>query len=168
MTPSQKLVDAMNAQIGHEMAASQQYLAIAVYFDGETLPELASFFYRQSDEERGHAMKFLHYLAETGARIEIPAVPAPSHDISSAEDAVATSLAQEKGVTEQIYELVAIAEEDRDYAARQMLFWFVTEQLEEENTMGDLLAVIRRAGEDRLLDVEAYVARVGHPEDGAE
>ena len=88
MIASDRLADAMNLQIGREMGASLQYTAIAAYFDGETLPELARFFYRQADEERDHAMRFVHFLLDVDAKVRIPQIAAPQADFSSAEEAV--------------------------------------------------------------------------------
>ncbi len=157
---SAELAAAMNAQIGHEMLASLQYVAIATYFDAEALPELAAFFYRQAEEERAHAMKFVHFLVDAGARVEIPAMPAPQSAIGSAEEAVSLSLDWEQTVTQQIYDLVEIARGDRNYIALRFLDWFVTEQLEELTSMGTLLALVRRAS-GNLFYVEEHLARKG-------
>lgn len=161
MQASDKLVDAMNAQIGHEMGASLQYVSIASYFDAEDLSQLAAFFYRQADEERDHAMKFVKFLIDVGGDVEIPNIPAPKSGFDSAEKAVELSLEWEKEVTRQIYDLVEIAQDDRDFIAQRFLDWFVEEQLEEVTTMSSLLAVVRRAGADGLLHVEEYLARTG-------
>ena len=93
MIINQKVVDAMNAQIQSEFAASQQYIAIAIYFDEESLPDLAQFFYMQSEEEREHAMKFVHYLLETGAKPIIPSLPEMRNEFTNASDAVQFALA---------------------------------------------------------------------------
>ena len=159
MLASQKLIDAFNQQIGNELGASLQYISIASYFDGETLPQLAGFFYRQSEEEREHAMRFVKFINEVGGKVKIPALPAPDADFASAEDAVGKALAWEEEVTRQIYDLVEIAKADRSYVGVRFLDWFVEEQLEEVSSMGALLAVIRRAGPDRLLFVEEYLVR---------
>ena len=161
MLASDKLIQALNEQIGNEMGASMQYIALASYFDSETLPELAKFFYRQSEEERAHAMRFVKFINDVGGKVEIPALPAPKSDFASADEAVAKALAWEEEVTRQIYDLVEIARADRSYVAVRFLDWFVEEQLEEVTSMNDLLAVIRRAGPDRLLFVEEYLARRG-------
>lgn len=161
MLASEKLIDAFNQQIGNEMGASMQYIAIASYFDSETLPELAKFFYRQSEEERTHAMRFVKFINDVGGRVLIPAIPAPQADYPSAEEAVSKALAWEEEVTRQIYDLVEIARNDRSYVGVRFLDWFVEEQLEEVTTMNDLLSVIRRAGPDRLLFVEEYLSRQG-------
>lgn len=161
MLASDKLIEAFNEQIGNEMGASMQYIAIASYFDSETLPQLARFFYRQSEEEREHAMRFVKFINDVGGKVKIPALPAPDSEFASAEQAVAKALAWEEDVTRQIYDLVEIARADKTYVGVRFLDWFVEEQLEEVTTMNDLLAVIRRAGPDRLLFVEEYLVRQG-------
>ena len=161
MLASKRLVEAFNRQIGHEMGASMQYIALASYFDVETLPELARFFYRQSEEEREHAMRFVKFVVDVGGRVEIPAIPAPKCNFVSAEEAAQAALDWEKQVTQQIYELIDIANGDKNHIARRFLDWFVDEQLEEMTTMASLLQVIQRAGKDRLIYVEDYLSREG-------
>lgn len=161
MYASERLIAAFNAQIAHEMGASIQYVALAAYFDSATLPELASFFYRQADEERMHAMKFVKFIVDVGGRVEIPAIEKSKCDFASAEEAAQLALNWEKQVTQQIYDLLDIAVEDKNHIARRFLDWFVDEQLEEMSTMGNLLQVIQRAGTDRLLAVEDFLSRQG-------
>ncbi len=161
MLASDQLIQAFNQQIGNEMGASMQYIAIASYFDHETLPQLAKFFYRQSEEERTHAMRFVKFINDVGGKVRIPDLPAPMSEFGSAEEAVAKALAWEEEVTRQIYDLVEIARTDRNYVGIRFLDWFVEEQLEEVTSMNDLLSVIRRAGQDRLLFVEEYLVRQG-------
>jgi bacterioferritin B len=161
MLASESLIEAFNQQIGNEMGASMQYIAIASYFDSETLPQLARFFYRQSEEERTHAMRFVKFINDVGGKVRIPALPAPQSEFSTAEEAVAKALAWEEEVTRQIYDLVEVAKADKNYVGVRFLDWFVEEQLEEVTSMNDLLAVIRRAGSDRLLFVEEYLVRQG-------
>ena len=161
LKPSDRLTKAINEQIGNEMGASHQYVAIANYFSEETLPELAKFFYRQADEERLHAMKFVKFLLDAGAHPQIPAIKAPKDRFKSAEECLELSVKWEETVTEQIYGLVEIARKDNHYVAQRFLDWFVTEQLEEVSSMTDLLAVVRRAGEAGLLHVEDYLVRQG-------
>ena len=158
MIIKQRSVEAMNDQIQSEFLASAQYVAIAVYFDEEGLPDLAQFFYRQSEEERMHAMKFVHFLLETGAKPLIPGLPDIRNEFSSAEDAVGFALAQEEKVTDQISKLVRVAVEEHDYTSQNFLQWFVDEQVEEVDTMTTLLQTIRHANGNLLL-VEDYVRR---------
>jgi len=159
MLASDKLIAKLNDQVGNELGASHQYLSIASYFDRENLPELSRFFFRQAEEEREHAVRFVGFVNDVDGILEIPAVPAPRSDYASAAEAVQLALAWEREVTEQIYGLVEIAKQDNNLIAQRFLDWFVTEQLEEVNTMSTLLGIIERAGEDQLLHVEDYLAR---------
>lgn len=161
MIIKKKLVEAMNDQIKSEFTASAQYTAVAIYFDNEGLPELAQFFYRQSDEERMHALKFIHFMLETGAKPLVPGIPAIRNDFSSAADAVQFALDQELKVTDEINHLVSLSMSESDFTSHNFLQWFVTEQVEEVDTMSTLLQVIEHAG-DNLLLVEDYVRR--HPQ----
>lgn len=168
MIIKQQVVEAMNAQIQSEFSASQQYIAIAVYFDHKSLPDLAAFFYRQAEEERMHAMKFVHFLLETGAKPIIPSTPSLKNEFTSAAEAVEFALHQELKVTDQINHLVAVSEEEKDYASHQFLQWFVTEQVEEVDTMSTLLDTINHSG-GMLLLVEDFVRRnLANPHGGGE
>jgi ferritin len=158
---SERVVAAFNEQVGNELGASNQYVAIAAYFAQQSLPELAKFFYLQANEEREHAMKFVRFLVDVDGKIEIPVVAAPQSAFSSARAAVEASLEWEKTVTQQIYALVEIVREEANYIALRFLDWFVTEQLEEVTTMQTLLDLVTRAGESGLLYVEDHLARRG-------
>ena len=164
--------DAVNEQIGREYAASQQYIAIAVYFDSETLPKLAAHFYRQSVEERNHAMMLVQYLLDAGEKVVIPGVDAPRTEFANATEPVALALEQEKTVTQQIASLVELARKENDLVGEQFLHWFLQEQREEVSSMSALLAVVTRASDSNLLLAEEYLARQavgdqGAPETGA-
>jgi len=148
----------LNEQIGHEFAASQQYIAIAVYYEDESLKELASHFYRQAVEERNHAMRMVQYLLDADQTVEIPGVAAPKTSFADAVAPVALALEQEKRVTAQIVDLVGVAREDGELVGEQFLHWFLQEQREEVASMTELLQVVKR-GKDNLLAVEEYLAR---------
>jgi ferritin len=156
MLISQELNGALNEQIGHEVGGVLQYVAIATYFEGEALPRLADHFYRQAEEERAHAMRFVHYVVEAGGTVAIPAIPAGKSGFASAAEAVQLSLDQEKKVTTQINALMDRAISENDHAAQIMLQWFVAEQIEEVSSMDALLKMIQRAGESGLLVVEQF------------
>jgi bacterioferritin B len=156
--------DALNEQIAHEFAASQQYVAIAAYYDIETLPQLAATFYRQAVEERNHAMMIVQFLLDADLPVTIPGVEAPRTDFGSATEPVSLALEQEKRVTDQIVALVALAREEGDLVGEQFLHWFLQEQREEVSSMSHLLATVERAG-DNLLLVEEYLARTGGEEE---
>ena len=153
-----RVVEAINAQIQSEFMASQQYIAIAVYFDDQSLPDLAAFFYRQAEEERMHAMKFVHFLLETGAKPIIPSTPELLNEFDGASEAVEFALNQEKKVTDQINNLVKISKEEDDYASHNFLQWYVDEQVEEVDSMTTLLDTINHSGGIMLL-VEDFVRR---------
>jgi bacterioferritin B len=163
---------AVNEQIGREFAASQQYIAIAVYYDSETLPQLAAHFYRQAVEERNHAMMLVQYLLDAGEKVAIPGVDAPKTQFKDAAGPVALALEQERTVTKQIAALVELARKENDLLGEQFLHWFLQEQREEVSSMSELLAVVKRASESNVLLVEDYLARnavgdAGAPDAGA-
>lgn len=158
MIIKQPVVDLMNAQIVSEFSASAQYIAIAIYFDEEALPELAGFFYRQSEEEREHAMKFVHFMLEAGAKPIIPGLPSFKNEFGSASEAVQYALDQEIKVTNEISQLVTTAVSEGDHTSNQFLQWFVTEQVEEVDSMTTLLQTIKHAN-GNMLWVEDFVRR---------
>ncbi len=155
---AERFVEALNAQIGNELAAHNQYLACAVHYDAETMPRMAAFFYAQALEERDHALMMVQYLLDTDAEVTIPGVGAPTATFADVVAPVALALEQEKRVTEQINGLLRIAREENDFASEQFMQWFIKEQVEEVATMTDLLAIVTR-NKDDLEDIEEYVAR---------
>jgi bacterioferritin B len=159
--------ESLNGQIGYEFGASQQYVAIAAYYDAETLPQLAAHFYRQAVEERNHAMMIVQYLLDADQKVVIPGVDAPQTDFSDAVAPVALALAQEKRVTDQIVELVKLARDEGELVGEQFLHWFLQEQREEVASMTELLAVVER-GRDNLLHVEEYLSRTAGGENALE
>jgi len=161
MLISKALNDAINAQIGHEFQASMEYVQMAVYFDEEGFKKLAKMFYKQAEEEREHAMKFIEYLVDTGGKVAIPAIPAPKTDYSSVEEVFKTALDWELIVTDNINKIRHIAEQEKDYAAQQFLDWYHDEQIEEVSTMDNLLKIARRVGEKNIIMLEAYLSHEG-------
>jgi len=153
-----RFVDALNEQIGNEFAAHQQYVACAIHYDDLTMPQLAAFFYSQALEERDHAMMMVKFLLDTDARVRLPGVEAPIVDFDDVVAPIELALAQEKRVTEQIFNLTRIAREENDFAAEQFMQWFIKEQVEEVSTMNDLLTVVTRAKDD-IEAIEEYVRR---------
>jgi ferritin len=160
MLTNQKTIDAINEQIGYEFSASMQYYAIAAYFATEALPHFSSHFFRQAEEEKGHALRFMKYVVDAGGRVVIPAIEAPQSKFKNAEKAIKLSLDQEIHVTEQINALVGMARMENDYITINFLQWFLTEQLEEVSSMDNLLKIVQRAG-DNLLQADDYLSRVG-------
>lgn len=163
--PAALFVERLNEQIGHEFAASQQYLAIAVHYDDETLPRLAAFFYAQALEERNHALMMVQYLLDAGAQAPIPGVEAPQNTFGDVVEPVALALDQERRVSDQINLLAATARQEGDYSSEQFMQWFIKEQIEEVASMNDLFKVVTRAKDNPLL-AEEYLAREAPAEDG--
>jgi ferritin len=158
-------IDKLNEQIGYEFAASQQYVAIAVHYDAETLPRLAAVFYAQSVEERNHAMMLVQYLLDVGERVRIPGVTEPQTEFGDIAEPVALALDQEKRVSGQIAALAGAAREEGDYMGEQFMQWFIKEQVEEVSSMSGLLAVVERSRENPMV-IEEYIARE-RPSDAA-
>ena len=154
---STKFNDMLTRQIGNEFAAAQQYIAVAVWYDGKDLPQLAKHFYRQSLEERNHAMMMVQYMLDRGIKAGVPGVKAVRNDFETAEEPLVLALEQELEVTEQIKELFALARAEDDPLGEQFMLWFLKEQVEEVASMSTLLNVARRAS--NLFDVETFLAR---------
>lgn len=155
----------LQEQVRHEFTASQQYIALAVWFDGQDLPQLAKHFYHQSLEERNHAMMIVQYLLDNDLHPAIPGVDNVRNDFSDAAELVALALKQEKDVTDEIVKLAKVARDEDDYKGEQFMQWFLKEQVEEVAQMTTLLNVVRRAN-GNLFDVENYLARESVGNDG--
>ncbi len=153
-------VERLNEQIANEFAAQQQYIANAAYYDSQTLPRLAEFFYAQAVEERNHAMMMVRYLLDAGARAVIPGVSAPETGFADIVAPVALALDQERRVSDQIGALAAVAREEHDFLSEQFTQWFLKEQVEEIATMSSLLAVVQRSS-DQPMFIEDYLVREG-------
>jgi bacterioferritin B len=159
--------DGLNAQVGYEFAASQQYVAIAVYYDAQTLPRLAAHFFRQAVEERNHAMMIVQYLLDADEKIVIPGVEAPQTDFADVVEPVRLALEQEKRVTDQISDLAKLARTEGDLVGEQFLHWFLQEQREEISSMAALLTVVERS-RDNVMLIEDFLAREVVGDEGAD
>jgi bacterioferritin B len=151
-------VERLNEQIAYEFAASQQYIANAVYYESVTLPRLAAFFYKQAVEERNHAMMMVRYLLDVGEPVTIPGVAAPEPRFDDIVAPVSLALEQEKRVSDQIAALMGVARDAGDYLSEQFVQWFLKEQVEEVSAMSSLLTVVQRSA-DTPMFVEDYLAR---------
>lgn len=149
----------LSEQVGHELNASQTYLAMACQFDSLGLKALAGHFRKQTEEEREHALKILDYLLEVGGDVSLGELAAPKSSYKSVRAAIEAALSHEKRVTDQIHALVALADKENDYATRSFLQWFVDEQVEEISSMEHLVRIATLAGEN-LLQLESYIRHV--------
>ncbi len=150
-------------QIGHEFGACQQYVAIAVWYDQQALPQLAAHFYAQALEERNHAMMIVQYLMDRDVPVAIPGVPDVRNDFGSITEPIDLALDQEKRVTAQFETLIATARAGNDYLGEQFTHWFLKEQVEEVSSMSTLLTVAQRCVDNPLL-LEDYHVREGGDE----
>ena len=146
------------AQVGNEFSASQQYVAVAAWFEQQTLPELAAFFYRQAVEERNHAMMLLKFQMDTDREVRLPGVAEPRSEFADPAEPIRLALEQERRVTDQITAMATAARAVSDYQAEQFMQWFLKEQVEEVSSMNDLLKIVEHAGANVLL-VEDYLTR---------
>ena len=153
-----RFVGMLREQVRHEFNASQQYIAIAVWFDARDLPQLAAHFYRQSVEERNHAMMMVQWMLDRDLAITIPGVDEVRGDFDSIVDPIALALAQERTVTDQVKELFATARAENDFLGEQFMLWFLKEQVEEVASMTTLLTIAERAGDD-WFQIEDHLAR---------
>jgi ferritin len=156
--PKTKFHALLQEQIYNEFTSAQQYIAIAVYFDGADLPQLAKHFYSQAVEERNHAMMLVQHLLDRDVRVEIPGVDRVRNQFDRPRDALALALDQERAVTDQVSRLAAVARDEGDHLGEQFMQWFLQEQIEEVALMTTLLRVADRAGAN-LFDLENFVAR---------
>jgi ferritin len=159
MNLSPELAKLLNEQINNEMASSYAYLAMAAWFEQTPYTGFAQWMFTQSLEETTHALKFYQYLADRDAKVELEPVAKPKHDFQSALDVFEHSLQQEQKVTAQINDLYEVAEKVKDHASKNLLLWFLNEQMEEEKTVRDMLDRLKLAGTDPasllVLDREA-------------
>ncbi|MGW1680468.1 ferritin [Saccharopolyspora sp. NPDC002376] len=157
----------LQEQIRNEFTASHQYLAVAVWFDDNDLPQLAKHFYRQALEERNHAMMIVQYLMDKDVAPHIPAIEQVRNDFTETRELVALALEQEREVTREIETLARTAREGNDYLGEQFMQWFLKEQVEEVSQMTTLLNVVDRA-KGNLFDVEDFLARESVGDGGAD
>lgn len=154
-----ELAKLLNAQINHEMSASYSYLAMAAWFEQTPYSGFASWMYIQSGEETVHALKFYRFLVDRNAMVELEPLAKPQSGFASPLDVFSASLKQEQAVTQQINDLYDLAERVRDHSSKNLLLWFLNEQMEEEKSVRDIVDRLTLAGNDPasllVLDREA-------------
>lgn len=147
---SPKMQDALNAQINAEFWSAYLYLSMAMHFQAEGYAGIANWFQIQFEEEQAHARIFMNYLNSRGGRVVLQAIAAVPHSWATPLDAYTATLAHEEKVTALINELYALAEAEHDYATRGKLDWFVSEQVEEEETAKGLIDRLKLIGDNGL------------------
>jgi ferritin len=160
MMISQKMNDRLNQQVTNEFFASQLYLQMSCVLKGMTLPMLSEWFDHHAIEERSHGMKIVRFVYDVGGTVNLQAIPAPQNTFDSVIDIVQSALDHELQVTGDINALVALAEEEKDYASRSFLQWFVDEQVEEVSIVQDVLDLVKLAEGKHMLQVEGRIAKL--------
>ena len=144
---SKKLEDSINKQINAELWSAYLYLSMSAHFTNEGLPGVANWFIKQFHEEQEHAMRFMEYMASKGSKVELKPIESVDTTWDSLLDAFEATLEHEKVVTALINDLVAMAREEKDYATDNMLQWFVSEQVEEEESVQEILDALHLIGD---------------------
>lgn len=150
MKISKNIQNGLNNQIYLEANASNIYLSMASWCEVIGYEGGASFFYAQSDEERAHMLKIVHYLNNLGITATIPATKLPLSDFKSLESILKTALKNEQAVTAAIHKLVEIAQKDKDHSTYAFLEWFVNEQVQEETKFETLIQKFELIGRDKI------------------
>ena len=144
---SKKLEDAINKQINAELWSAYLYLSMSNHYTHEGLSGVANWFTLQFHEEQEHAMKFMEYMAARGSKVELQPIEKVDTSWSTLKEAFEETLAHEKVVTGLINDLVTLAREEKDYATENMLQWFVSEQVEEEESVQEILDALNLIGD---------------------
>ncbi len=155
---------ALNAQLNEEQTASQEYLAMASWFERRNLKGFASFMRAQSEDERQHALKIFDHIFERSGQVRLRSISEPASDFDSPKAVFEAAHDREKANTTCIHELYRLTGEHDDYATQVMLQWFITEQVEEEQWAEEAVGLLDVAGDNRsaLLMLDArYGARAG-------
>ena len=147
---SNKIQDALNAQINAEFWSAYLYLSMAMNFEAQGRSGIANWFRIQFKEEQAHAEAFINYLNQRGGRVTLKAIDAVPTDWATPLDAFKATLEHEKKVTSLINNLFSLAEEEKDYATRDRLAWFVTEQVEEEDNARQLIDKFQLVGDNGM------------------
>jgi ferritin len=149
---------AVNEQIGQELYAAYLYLAMSAHFEQKSLRGFATWMRRQAEEELGHAMRLFDHMNRRGAFVSLGGVEAPPGGFGDPLSIFASALEHEQKVTGMIHELYDLAVEKHDHATQLELQWFITEQVEEEDSIGTIVDQLRMAGDNRaallMLDRE--------------
>lgn len=138
----------VNQHIAEELRASHVYLALSAYLEDAELPGMAEWMRQQANEERTHAMKFYKHLVDRGNRVVIQAIPEPAKDFKGPRDAFDVALKREVSTTKSINKLYDKASDTKDYPLQVLLDWFVTEQVEEEQQVRQIVDRLERVGDD--------------------
>jgi ferritin len=162
---SKSMQDALNEQMKHEFYSSYLYLSMSAYCDAMNLPGLSRWMRAQAQEEAKHAMKIFDHILDRGGRISLEQIDRPPAQFTSPGEVFDQAHRHEQQVTASINRVYGLAMDERDFASKVFLDWFVQEQVEEEKTSGLLAEQLRMVGEDRpgllMLDRDLGQRRTG-------
>jgi ferritin len=144
----EKVQNAMNDQIQHEIESAYIYLSMAAYFDAENLPGFAQWMKIQYEEEMAHAFRFYDYINDRGGRVKLQPVNQPPIEFDSPLAAFQAALEHEQKITADIDRLYAMALDEKDYPSQTFLQWFIDEQVEEEQHVGEVVENIKMVGDN--------------------
>ena len=142
-----KIENAMNEQIKHEAFSAYLYFSMAAYFHSKSLDGMAQWMKSQAQEEFAHALRFFNHINDRGGRIELQALEKPQTEWESPIAAFKAALVHEEFITGKINDLAKLADDENDRAAGIMLQWFVTEQVEEEDSVSTVIAMLDLIGD---------------------
>ncbi len=148
MTISEKIENMLNEQITKELFSVNQYLVMASFFMKQELNGFANFFLVQSQEENFHGMKQFTYLHDVGGALKLQEIPAPFIDFKNVKHVFEVTLQHEKMVSKSISALIKAALAEDDFATYAFLQWFITEQVEEEATIENILKKLEMIGDN--------------------
>lgn len=144
---NQRLEDALNQQINREQSSAQLYLAMSAHSEAKSFRGFAQWLRVQSEEETKHAMKLVAFVSERGGHLELRPIPAPPKDFGTITRLFEQVLEHEQSITASINALFELARQEKDYASEITLQWYVTEQVEEEANVGQIVDQLRAVGE---------------------
>lgn len=145
----QAVQEAVNEQIKHELASAYVYLSMSAHFEAENLPGFAKWMRVQAQEELGHALRLFDYVNHRGGRVVLHAIDQPPHQFSTPLSIFEHALEHELKVTQLIEQLYEKAVEHKDYATQVEVQWFISEQVEEEDSASLIVDQLRMAGDNR-------------------
>jgi ferritin len=145
--PKKAVQTALNAQIQMELESAYVYLAMAAFLEEQNLPGFGHWMRMQFQEEMAHAMKIFDYVLDSGGHVELKAIGQPPATFKGPLAVMKQALKHEQKVTASITKLYELALKEKDYPAQVLLQWFIAEQLEEEKTVGDIIAQLDRVGD---------------------
>jgi len=144
---TEKMQTALNGQLNAELYSSYLYLSMNAYFKSVNLDGFANWMYYQAQEELEHSLKFYDFVIQRGGKVVLSQIEAPQTEWDSPMAVFEATLAHEQKVTGLINDLVEIAHEERDHATNIFLQWFVSEQVEEEESVGGVLEQLKLMGD---------------------